>query len=134
VTTDRPLWEPAPARVAQTQMTEFMRMVRERHDVPISNYAQLYDWSVNEPEQFWTAVWAYCGVIAETAGDTVLVHKERMPGANWFPRARLNYAENLLRRRDATTALVFRGEDRVQTSLTAARLYDEVSRLAQALR
>ncbi|HUP94750.1 MAG TPA: acetoacetate--CoA ligase, partial [Burkholderiales bacterium] len=89
---------------------------------------------ISEPEEFWPAVWSYCGVISESAGDTVVVDKHRMPGAKWFPQAHLNYAENLLRRRDATPALVFWGEDRVRTSVTYAQLYDDVSRLAQALR
>ncbi|HUP95770.1 MAG TPA: AMP-binding protein, partial [Burkholderiales bacterium] len=134
MTSEAPLWEPAPERVEQTQLTQFMQAVRERFGIDARDYRTLYDWSISEPEEFWPAVWSYCGVISESAGDTVVVDKHRMPGAKWFPQARLNYAENLLRRRDATPALVFWGEDRVRTSLTYAQLYDDVSRLAQALR
>jgi acetoacetyl-CoA synthetase len=73
-------------------------------------------------------------VIGDAGEEPVLVDGHRMPGARWFPEARLNYAENLLRRRDRTPAIVFWGEDRLKSSVTSAELYSEVSRLSQALR
>ena len=115
-------------------MTAFMREVQRKHALYVPDYAALYDWSVREPEQFMQLVWEFCGVIAQHPGDVVVEHRDRMPGATWFPQARLNFAENLLRRRDNETALVFWGEDRVKSSITYAELYHEVSRLAQALR
>ena len=84
------------------------------------DYAELYAWSIREPEAFWQAVWSFCDVVGDP-GERVVVDKDRMPGARWFPDARLNFAENLLRRRDDATALVFRGEDRVRSSVTYAR-------------
>jgi len=128
-----PLWQPSAERVAQAHLTRFMTEVRARHGVDARDYAQLYAWSIEHPEDFWQSVWSFTGVIGER-GDTVLVDPQRMPGAKWFPQARLNFAENLLRRRDGATAIIFRGEDRARSSLTYAELYDEVSRLAQALR
>jgi acetoacetyl-CoA synthetase len=115
-------------------MTAFMRAVERKHGLRIPDYAALHDWSIREPERFWREVWTFCGVIAERQGDIVLEHRERMPGARWFPQARLNFAENLLRRRDHATAIVFWGEERVKSSITYAELYQETSRLAQALR
>ncbi len=115
-------------------MTAFIHAVERTYGIRIPNYAALYDWSIREPEQFWLEVWAFCDVIADTQGDVVLEHRGRMSGAHWFPQARLNFAENLLRRSDHDTALVFRGEERVRSSITYAELYHEVSRLAQALR
>ena len=131
---DHPLWQPSPERVANANLTAFMRHVRSRWDVTANSYDDLYRWSVTEREQFWQSVWSFCGVIAETRGGTVGADRDKMPGARWFPDARLNYAENLLRRRDRGTAIVFQGEDRLQSSVTYAELYGEVSRLAQALR
>jgi len=131
---DRPLWQPSPKRIAAANLTRFLSAVRREHGVQADDYAGLYAWSIAEPERFWQAVWSFCGVIAETQGDIVLADRDRMPGARWFPEAKLNFAENLLRRRDDATAIVFRGEDRVQGSVTYAELYSEVSRLAQALR
>jgi acetoacetyl-CoA synthetase len=110
-----------------------MEQVREREGIAARDYRELYDWSIAQPEAFWRAVWSFTDVIGDT-GDEVLRHRDRMPGAQWFPEARLNFAENCLRRRDSAVALVFWGEDRARRSLTYADLYGEVSRVAQALR
>jgi acetoacetyl-CoA synthetase len=128
-----PMWTPSPERVAQANLTAFMRDVGSRHGVNARNYADLHAWSVARPDQFWTALWSFAGVIGER-GDTVLADETRMPGARWFPQARINFAENLLRRRDDAVAIVFRGEDRVKAAMSYSELYSDVSRLAQALR
>jgi len=129
---ERPLWIPSPERAAASHMAAFMKLVRERHDAKIPDYAALHAWSVTNLEAFWLAVWDYGGVIGERKGP-VLVDRDRMPGARFFPDARLNFAENLLRHRHGSDALVFRGEEKVRRRLTAGELYDEVSRMQQAL-
>ncbi len=96
------------------------------------SYEELHAWSVAHSEDFWSRVWDFCGVIGEKGARTLL-DGERMPGARWFPDARLNFAENLLRRRDAADAIVFWGEDRIRRRLTFGQLHALVSRLAQAL-
>jgi acetoacetyl-CoA synthetase len=131
---DRPLWQPSPERVAAANLTAFMGHVREHYGVEVTDYGKLYDWSVADSPQFWRAVWSFCRVVAATQGDIVLADPHKMPGACWFPEARLNFAENLLQRRDDAVAIVFWGEDRLKSRLTYAELYGEVSRLAQALR
>jgi acetoacetyl-CoA synthetase len=130
---DRPLWQPSQQRIAAANLTAFMRYVRERCGVDAADYAQLYAWSTEDLERFWDAVWSFCGVIAATEGDVILADRHRMPGARWFPDAQLNFAENLLRRRDRAIAIVFWGEDRVKSRVTYAELYAETSRFAQAL-
>ncbi|MBI4194000.1 MAG: acetoacetate--CoA ligase [Betaproteobacteria bacterium] len=130
----RPLWQPSPERVAAANLTAFMRFVRERYGASAGDYSQLYAWSVTDTERFWHAVWTFCRVIAATQGDSVLAGGREMPDARWFPEARLNFAENLLRRRDRAAAIVFWGEDRLKSRVTCAELYGEVSRFAQALR
>ncbi len=128
-----PLWQPSEARIRQAQLTAFMAALEAEWGFRAPDYAALQRWSVERPERFWASVWSFCGVVAAERGDTVLEHPEHMPGARWFPGARLNFAENLLRRRDDTPALVFRGEDRVRRSLSHRELYALVSRLRQAL-
>ncbi|HEY3075134.1 MAG TPA: acetoacetate--CoA ligase [Burkholderiales bacterium] len=120
------LWTPSPERAAQTDMARFMRQTGA------ADYAALHSWSVERAEEFWKSLWDFCGVIGEKHGP-VLVDAERMPGAKWFPQARLNFAENLLRRRDGAEALVFWGEDRIKRRLSYRHLHDLVSRMAQAL-
>ncbi len=130
----KPMWEPSRERVEQANMTRFIHAARDAWGIDAGDYPGLYRWSIEQPESFWTAMWDFGGVIAETRGDTVLRDGDKMPGARWFPDARLNFAENLLRRRDEAEAIVFRGEDKVRGSMTYAELYDQVSRYAQALR
>ena len=129
----QPLWTPSPERVAAANLTAFIGEVEAEFSTPLPDYAALYRWSVAEPESFWRAVWSFSRVIAETQGEVVLQDADKMPGARFFPEARLNYAENLLRRRDSETAIVFRCEDRARRSLSFAELYDSVSVLTQAL-
>ncbi|HEY7657835.1 MAG TPA: acetoacetate--CoA ligase [Burkholderiales bacterium] len=131
---DQPLWTPSPERIARANLTAFGHHVRERWGAALDDYAGLHRWSVTEPARFWQSVWSFCGVIGDTGSGAALADGHRMPGARWFPEARLNYAENLLRRRDRSPAIVFWGEDRLKSTVTCAELYDEVSRLAQALR
>ncbi len=128
-----PLWTPSPERVAGANVTAFAERAGERHGVDLSDYGKLHRWSVEHMEAFWNEIWDQYAVVAETRGERVLVDGDRMPGARWYPDARLNFAENLLRRRDGATAIVFHGEDQVVRELTFAELHDRVSRLAQAL-
>ena len=118
---------------SRANITAFTQAVNRRHDAACSDYASLWRWSTSQPEAFWTTVWAECGAVGHR-GTTVLEKGERMPGARWFPEARLNYAENLLRRRDEGDALVFWSEDKIRRRLSHRALYDEVSRFAGALK
>ncbi len=131
---NQPIWQPSRQRIADANMTSFMGAVMEVWGMQIDDYAGLYAWSVAEPEKFWRSLWSFAGIVAERQGDVVLRNKTAMPGARWFPEARLNFAQNLLRRRDDKTAIVFRGEDKVARELSFNQLYDNVSRVAQALR
>jgi len=128
-----PLWQPSAERIAGANLTSFITQVERDWGVKAEDYDALYDWSVTELEKFWTSVWDFCGVIAETRGGRVLVDGDKMPGAAFFPDARLSFAENLLRRRDEADAMVFRGETKVRRRLSYVQVYDQVSRLAQAL-
>ncbi len=85
----RPIWEPSAAARERAQVTRFMA------EHSLSSYDELWRWSVSELEQFWAAIWDYCGVRASRPYERVLDSRE-MPGARWFEGAELNYAENLL--------------------------------------
>jgi len=130
---DKPLWQPSPARIANANLTAFARIARERWGIPAGDYSELHHWSITEPAQFWQSVWSSCGVIGDEGGGPALVDGDKMPGARWFPEGRLNFAENLLRRRDRAPAIVFWSEDRLKSAVSYAELYSEVSRLTQAL-
>src|SRR3990172_6199588 len=105
--TGQPLWRPSPAVISQANLTRFMHEVERRYGIPLHDYWDLDRWAIENRELFWARMFDFGGVLAESRGDTVLEDEDRMPGARWVPQARLNFAENLLRRRDETTALVF---------------------------
>jgi acetoacetyl-CoA synthetase len=123
---ERPLWTPSAERAAETLLARFMRRAGKR------DFAALHRWSVEEPEAFWNLVWDFCEVKG-AKGARTLVDGERMPGAKWFPDARLNFAENLLREVGEGDAIVFWGEDRVKRRVSHRELRALVSRLQQAL-
>ncbi len=128
-----PFWTPSEDRVGAANLTAFIHEVGAA--VPsVTDYPSLYQWSVDEPAAFWRAMWHYGGIVASEPPEVTLQPAETMLGARWFPEARLNFAENLLRYRDDRAAVVFWNEAGRQSEHSYAELYDEVSRLAQALR
>ncbi|MCK0209108.1 acetoacetate--CoA ligase [Starkeya koreensis] len=133
-TGQEPLWTPSPERVAATQLSAFIGAVNARRGTSLAGYRALHRWSIENPADFWEEIWDLGEVIGEKPGP-LLVDGARMPGAQFFPEARLNYAENLLRpRARADIAVIFRGEDKVERHVTFGELSDLVSRLQQALR
>ena len=112
-----PLWTPSAERIASAPLTAFKALASVRAGRPFATYAELHRWSIDDREGFWDLLWDFCGVIGDK-GERLLVDGDRMPGARFFPDARLNFAENLLRGAGPGDAMVFRGEDEVQRRLS----------------
>ncbi|WP_028302382.1 acetoacetate--CoA ligase [Oceanospirillum beijerinckii] len=129
-----PLWQPSQSRVESSQLHKFTQEVNQRFGLSLNDYSDLYQWSVENDQDFWSLMWDYGGIIADQKGDTVLVDGDKMPGARWFPESKLNFAENLLKYRDDRTALVFRGEKDQRSAITYAELYTKVAQLAAGLK
>jgi acetoacetyl-CoA synthetase len=127
------LWEPSERAVEEAQLTQFARQVVRKRRLELNSYPDFYRWSVERPEEFWSDTWDFCGVVASRKGATVIVDGDKMPGARWFPDARLNFAENLMRRGDRGDAFVFWDESGLRRRVSYADLYSDVSRAAQAL-
>jgi acetoacetyl-CoA synthetase len=128
------LWQPSQQRISQANITRFSELVSKRYGVKIESYWQFYDWSIRRIPDFWAAMWDFAGIRASSEYETVVDNLQKFPGANWFPGARLNFAENLLRHRDDSDAFVFRGETQRSAKITHAQLFDQVTNLAAALR
>ncbi len=128
-----PLWSPATERVQNAGISRFMRLIRQQRDPAVVDYQSLHRFSIESPKAFWRAVWEFGDVIGY-AGERTVEDFDRMPGAQWFPDASLNFAENLLRFRDDRQALVFKSETGVSYSLTYGELYQQVAGVAAALR
>ena len=130
---EQPLWQPDPQRAARTNLTRFWREAERRAGRAFADYAALHRWSIEQSADFWQLVWDF-GHVSGNPGLRRLINSERMPGARWFPEGTLNFAQNLLRERDALLAISFWGEDQVKRRMSRRELYDLVSRIAQALR
>ena len=128
------LWTPSEQRKRSTRVEQFRQGINQRHGLELADFAQLHQWSVGQRELFWNEVWDYADIIASVRGTVVLENGDAMPGARWYPEARLNYAENLLRRRDESTALEFKGESGELQSLSNRELYAQVRAVAKALK
>ena len=128
------LWKPSEERIINSNMYRFISFVNRRHQQNFTDYDGLYAWSISRLADFWAAVWDFVGIKESKRYDEVLDDDRKMPGAKWFSGARLNFAENLLRFRDDSVALLFKGEDQPIRRMTYAELYDEVARLAKSLR
>jgi len=130
----QPIWTPSLFRIADANLTRFMAFVESR-GTRIPDYDALYRWSVADPGAFWEALWGFCGVRGSRGEGPALADGERMPGARWFPGARLNFAENLLAAGpDAEPAIVFRNERGDRRELAWGELRAEVARIAAGLR
>lgn len=128
-----PIWAPGPVRRQTANIKRFIDLLRSELDPSIQDYWSLYRFSITQPENFWRAMWDFSAVVGKP-GEVTLQDGHKMPGAKWFPGARLNFAENLLRYRDDQAALVFCSETGTRLQLSYADLYREVMQTAAALR
>ena len=131
---NQPLWQPGTEQAEKSLLNQFRLQASNLVESELSDYAALHNWSVSDSESFWKLVWKFCGVISSEAGTVTVANRDKLPGARWFPDARLNYAENLLRYRDDGTAIIFRNELGETTSLSRHDLCRQVAALAQDFR
>jgi acetoacetyl-CoA synthetase len=117
-------WKPSHDTIEKSAMHRFHPQAKDYHD--------LWRWSVENKETFWSQVWDFCGIIGDKGKNTCQPGTKMQEG-RFFPDSKINFAENLLRRRDDAVAMIFRGEDKVERSITFKQLYDQVSQLRQAL-
>jgi acetoacetyl-CoA synthetase len=130
----RPLWTPSEDRIREANLTKFLALVNQKYGLRIKSYPDLHRWSVDKVSDFWSAVWDYTGIVSSRRFDVVADDFDKFPGAKWFPGARLNFAENLLRHKDEGIALVSRTESGFHAQTTYSNLRRKVGSLANALR
>ena len=136
---EQPIWTPSPARVAGSNLTRFAAYAHARHGAPkpgrdpLAGWQALWKWSVDERAAFWGALAEVAAVRAEHGPGAVLEDGEQMPGARWFTGSRLNFAENLLARRDGHAAIVFANEQGARRVISFLELHEQVARVAGGL-
>ncbi len=128
------LWKPSEERIKSTNMYRFMGYINGKYNQNLTEYNDLYQWSIENIPDFWSSFWDFAEIKASKTYDKVIDDLTKMPGAKWFSGARLNFAENLLRYRDDQVALIFKGEEQDAVRITYSELYDEVARVAKSLR
>jgi len=130
----KPVWVPSEERKKNANITHYMKWVNEKYGKDFKTYDELYQWSIDDLENFWESVSDYVGIKYSKKHDKVL-GKTEMPGAEWFLGAELNFAENLLRHADKDkVALYFKGEGQPIRTVTYKDLYKKVAKVAKALK
>ena len=129
-----PLWVPSEQYVKETNLTGFIDFVNQKFFVKVRSYSDLYKWSIDKPQDFWSAVWTYTGIVFSRPYDRVVDYLGKFPGAQWFRGAKMNFAENLLKHNEDRLALVSRSETGIVSRLSYSDLRQSVGRIATALR
>jgi acetoacetyl-CoA synthetase len=128
------LWSPSQEWVERSTLTRYTRWLEETRGLRCEDYEALWRWSVGDLEAFWASIWEFCEVRAAAPYERVLGSRE-MPGAEWFPGARLNYAEHVFAHaRDGEPAMIARSETRDDVTVTWDELRGQVARAAAGLR
>jgi acetoacetyl-CoA synthetase len=130
---NKPIWVPSEDRINNSNMTSFMRYVEDLISKQINSYDILYNWSINEIEEFWKSIWIISGVIHSQSYKEILSER-KMLGAKWFEGARLNFAENLLKYNDLNTALISFRENYPIIKINYKELYGYVASCGKILR
>lgn len=126
------LWRPSQECINNSELNRFMTFVNRENDQEFNSYQALYNWSISDKQTFWSDIWNFFEVRGKK-GESVLINENQMPGAQWFPESKLNFAENLLKKVDNTLAIVERGEHGQRITLSYQELYEQVSQCAQYL-
>lgn len=128
---NRLLWTPSEAQVSDSRLSHFAQYASARTGKPFNSYSDLHTWTCQSGAQFWDVFWDYSGVVGDK-GKRIVVDEHKMPGASYFPDARLNYAENLLKYEGSQEAIVFRCEDKLEKRISRDELRELASRFQQA--
>jgi acetoacetyl-CoA synthetase len=128
------LWQPSEQDIEEAKLTHYMRWLEREKGLSFADYAVLWRWSVDHSGDFWQSLWEYFDLVASQTGSQPLAEKS-MPGAVWFPGARLNYAENIFNKMAAARpVIIYKGESGPAITLSKQELLDKTRAVAGALR
>jgi len=127
------LWTPSEARKRGSSLWAFAEKTVHEHGAAPDDYAALLEWSIREPNAFYDALWDFLGIVGDKGGAAFVAGAGLRDG-RFYSGARLNYAENLLQNPNDSLAVIAHRDDGTRREITRASLYDQVSRMVQALR
>ncbi|WP_395374905.1 acetoacetate--CoA ligase [Marinicella sp. W31] len=128
------IWQPNQQRIETTELTRFMHSINQEHGLEINDYQQLHAYSTENIGAFWQDLIDFCSVIYHTPASQPFLTGDHMVDTEWFPGMQINFAENLLRRKDQAIAIVFENEAGEVTEISYLELYQKVSQLQQKMR
>jgi acetoacetyl-CoA synthetase len=126
------LWKPKISK--KSHVSNFIDELNRKKNLQIDKYEELYKWSISNPKQFWEETWKYSNIISSSQYHEIVDDITKMPGAEWFSGAKLNFAENLLRFRDDRPAIHHKNENSKIKTITYKSLYSSVEALSFSLR
>ena len=128
------LWKPSLEKIKKTNLIDFQKKINNKYKIKINNYIDLYNWSINNLEKFWEEVWIYSRIIHSKPPSKIIKTDRNIWDTKWFVGSKLNYAENLLRKRNDNVAIYFFGEDKVEEKITFNQLFDKVAKLVYSFK
>ncbi|APH42317.1 Acetoacetyl-CoA synthetase [Leptospira interrogans serovar Copenhageni/Icterohaemorrhagiae] len=131
---DQKLWTPSSDRIESSNLVRYIKFLKEKKNLSLSTFEELRVWSVNEIGSFWESIWEFSEVVHSQKYDLVYQSGSNFTDSKFFPGAKLNFAENLLRRTDSFPALIYRGEDGSKREVSYAELYSYVGAVATDLK
>ena len=124
------LWRPSSKIKEESNLNQFIKnFVDEFKNQSDVKYEELWKWSIEKPEKFWDSIWDYSNVLGEK-GEILLKDNDKMPGARFFPNAKLNYTENVLKNKNEHLAIISEREDGLKSKISTLELKDKVLKLA----
>jgi acetoacetyl-CoA synthetase len=127
-----PIWKPNESQILNANVTKFISFVNQERGLKLSNYWDLHQFSIDHSDNFWRMCADYCGAVGDFSGPERV--GESMVDSQWFPEAKLNFAETMLSRRDEKDAIVFRGENKIELRLSFSDLYLQVAKVQSHMR
>jgi len=124
------LWKPSLDVISNTNIESLRNLINSYHSIELETYQELYDWSIQNIENFWKIVWEDCEIIFSKNYSSILDDQNKMPGAKWFNSSRLNFAENLLKFKNENLAIDFFGENKENIQISYNELYSLVAKVS----
>lgn len=126
------MWVPSKSRIERSNMMRFMTALQKEYP-EIKNYQDLYQWSIDNTEEFWRAIWEFCDIKYKKSYDKIIVDGDKLPGAKWFVGSKINFAENLLKADDTQLAIIGRSERPQRSTFNYRQLRNYVAHMSHAL-
>ena len=128
------IWSPSDKRAESSQMHKFMENINKKYNINLSSFSELHTWSIENKTQFWELIWDFFDIIGSKGTKPYIDPLNKMPGSNFFPNGKVNYAENMLSGNNFGVAIVFKSEDKLRKEVSWKELKDQVAALAKFLK